>query len=232
MKLVVNADDFGLTRGVNLGIIDAFRFGIVRSTTLMATGEAYDHALELFKENPTLGVGIHLVLTSGYPLADGHKTIIDEFGRFYKLSTFEEYHEQFASEEIEREFIAQIEKVLKSGVAPTHLDSHHHVHMLPSIQEVMKVLAKRYSLPYRGEMNFTDHFYGSDLTVHDLEAILEEHKHQEFLEVMSHPAYLDAALNKASAYSQARVREYDILTCARIKNYIYSNKIELINYRK
>ncbi len=230
MKLIVNADDFGLSRGVNFGIVDAFHLGIVRSTTLMATGEAYDHALELSQKNPGLGIGIHLILTYGRPVVEGHKTLVDDNGAFFKLSELEECHESFEPEEVEREFSAQIERVLKSGIVPTHLDSHHHVHMLKHNQEVMKVLSKRYSLPYRGDRAFSDRFYGPELSIQHLIDILEEQKDQEVLELMAHPAYVDATLKKASSYALPRVNEYEILTSDRIRDYLSGQKIELINF--
>lgn len=231
MKLIVNADDLGLSRGVNFGIADAFQFGVVRSATLMATGKAFEHALELHHQFPGLGVGIHLVLTYGEPLVEGHKTIVDENGAFHKLSYFDKHYGIFAPEEVEREFTAQLERVLESGVRLTHMDSHHHVHMSGDIRRVMDHLAKKYSLPYRGEKNFSDRFYGQELTEQSFLDVLEEYRGQEFLEVMAHPAYVDPPLCEASSYHTARVKEYQILTSDTVKSYINEQHIELVNFK-
>ena len=84
MRLIINADDFGYSKGVNYGIIDAYKNGIVRSTTIMAGMPGFDHAVELAKENKELGVGVHLTLTSYKPVLDSHKTIVNEHGYFDK----------------------------------------------------------------------------------------------------------------------------------------------------
>ena len=84
-SLIINADDFGFSRGVNLGIIEAFQHGVLTSTTLMVNMQEADHAVELARQNPELGVGIHLTLTAGRPILGGLHTITDEEGNFRKL---------------------------------------------------------------------------------------------------------------------------------------------------
>ena len=79
-KLIVNADDFGLSEAVNYGIISAYKNGIVRSTTIMAGMPAFDHAVELLKENKGLGCGVHMTLSLNKPVLNYHKTIVDENG--------------------------------------------------------------------------------------------------------------------------------------------------------
>ena len=83
MKLIVNADDFGISRGANYGIIDAYKNGVVRSTSIMAGMPAFDHAIELLKSCDGLeglGCGVHLTLSANKPVLDTHKTIVDENG--------------------------------------------------------------------------------------------------------------------------------------------------------
>lgn len=230
MKLIVNADDFGLSRGVNFAIVDAMQYGIVRSTTLMASGFAFDHAVELGNSNPELGIGIHLTLTWGYPLLPGHKTLVDEQGRFHKLAYVEENAGNFDPEEIEKEFSAQIERVLESGIDPTHLDSHHHVHMLKENKKIIKKIAHKYKLPYRGLGVFTADFYGNELTAVRLKEIMNTHTGEDVVEIMTHPGYIDAVLYRESSYNLPRVQEYDILTSQEILDFIKENKIDLINY--
>lgn len=230
MKLIVNADDFGLSRGVNYAIVDAYSQGVVRSATLMAAGNAFAHAVKLKKEYPDLGVGVHLTLTTGYPLLSGHKTLVDETGRFHSATYVEDHTDRLDEEELFREFSAQIEKVIEHGIMPTHLDSHHHVHILPKCAKVVDKLAEKYGLPYRKEAFFSWLFYGEELTLDDMISILEKHKEAEFLEVMSHPGYVDHDLYQRSKYHLARIREYHILTDPRLQEYIEKKQIELINY--
>lgn len=85
-KVIINADDFGYSRGINYGIIDSHRLGILTSTTIMAGMPGFDHAVQLAKENPKLGIGVHLTLTCGYPLLKDYQTIVDENGKFKHLS--------------------------------------------------------------------------------------------------------------------------------------------------
>ena len=87
MKLIINADDFGISRGANYGIIDAYKNGVVRSTSIMAGMPAFDHAIELLKSCDGLeglGCGVHLTLSANKPVLNTHKTIVDENGFFYK----------------------------------------------------------------------------------------------------------------------------------------------------
>src|SRR5271169_5712936 len=87
-QLILNADDFGLTRGVNQGIIRAHREGILTSATLMATGPAFSDAAELARANPTLGIGCHLVLTGGIAVSPARDipSLVDRNGRLPSVS--------------------------------------------------------------------------------------------------------------------------------------------------
>ncbi|MGA7919109.1 MAG: ChbG/HpnK family deacetylase [Candidatus Acidiferrales bacterium] len=143
-RLILNADDFGMTRGVNEGIIRAHRDGILTSATLMANGEAFGHAVELAKANENLGIGCHLVLVGGKCLAPRHAvaSIADAHGNLPdSLAVFVAKVSSglIRSEEIEIELRAQIEKIRAAGINPTHLDTHKHTHAHP---RVMRALAK------------------------------------------------------------------------------------------
>jgi hopanoid biosynthesis associated protein HpnK len=142
--LILNADDFGLTRGVNEGIIRAHREGVLTSATLMATGPAFEDAVERAKATPTLGVGCHLVLTGGMAIAPQEKipSLADSEGCLPKsLTNFvvRLSSGRIRTREIEIELRAQIEKIRSAGIEPTHCDTHKHTHVHPV---VMKVLAR------------------------------------------------------------------------------------------
>ncbi|HKF53083.1 MAG TPA: ChbG/HpnK family deacetylase [Candidatus Acidoferrales bacterium] len=149
--MIVNADDFGYTRGVNAGIIRGFRDGIVTSTTMMANGRAFDDAVEYAKENPKLGVGCHLMLVDGVAvetpsaipsLADREGNLPATVGSLAaKLLAG-----AVRREDIARELRAQITKVLNAGITPTHLDSHKHTHSHPKVMEQMVKVASEFGI--------------------------------------------------------------------------------------
>ena len=150
-NLIVNADDLGWTEGVNRGIVDAHRKGLVTSSSLLANGRAFASALAAAQTNPQLGVGVHLNLSDGPPTAPAEEVrgLLNEGG------DLEEGPESLllriasrglALEEVEREWDAQIQKVRDAGIRPTHLDGHKHVQMLPGLFEIALRLAKKHAI--------------------------------------------------------------------------------------
>lgn len=151
--LVVNADDFGLTPGICDGIVDAFKNGIVRSTSLMANGNAFDYAINLVKENPDLGIGVHITLVGETPCSPSHHipTLIDSSGKLrnnYFAFGFHYLLGQISLKEIEMECELQISKISHAGIKITHIDSHQHLHMFPGIFKVIVKLAIKYDIKY------------------------------------------------------------------------------------
>ncbi|MFY9574392.1 MAG: ChbG/HpnK family deacetylase [Blastocatellia bacterium] len=151
-QLIVNADDFGFTRGVNSGIVRAFEAGIVTSTTIMANGEAFENAVELARACPGLGVGCHLAIVGGQPVASAVEvpSLVDERGALpptltklvIKLATG-----SVRSDDIEREFRAQVTRVINAGITPTHLDSHKHSHTHPTVMKALGRMAAEFNIP-------------------------------------------------------------------------------------
>lgn len=145
--LILNADDFGLTLGVNEGIIRAHRDGILTSTTLMANAPAFDDAVRRARENAGLGVGVHLVLVGGPPIAPQQaiESLIDERGQLpQSLPNFvaRVTSGRIRREHIERELRAQIDKIRAAGIEPTHLDSHKHTHAHPRVMDCVAQVAQ------------------------------------------------------------------------------------------
>jgi hopanoid biosynthesis associated protein HpnK len=141
-RLIVNADDFGLTAGVNAGIARAFREGILTSTTLMPNGEAFDHAVELARATPDLAVGIHLVAVGGRAVAPARDIPSLADARGSLPPSLVPFLARLAcgavrTEHIEREFRAQVARVLGAGVTPTHLDTHKHTHVHPRVMQAL-----------------------------------------------------------------------------------------------
>ena len=145
--LILNADDFGLTLGVNEGIIRAHREGILTSATVMANAPAFDDAVRRARDNPSLGVGVHLVLIGGRPVAPPEKvgSLIDDKGELpQSLPKFVTSVTSGAirREHIESELSAQIDKVRAAGIEPSHLDSHKHTHAHPRVMECVARVAQ------------------------------------------------------------------------------------------
>jgi hopanoid biosynthesis associated protein HpnK len=150
-KLIVHADDFGLSEKVNQGIAKAHCNGIVTSTSLMATGTAFESAIELSRSTPTLDIGIHLTLTEEEPVSkrDNIPTLLDNDQYFHDhaITFIKRYMvRKISLDEVKQELDDQICKILDYGVRVSHLDSHQHIHMLPGIRKVVGDLAKKYSI--------------------------------------------------------------------------------------
>jgi chitin disaccharide deacetylase len=141
-NLILNADDFGLTLGVNEGIIRGHAQGILTSTTLMANAPAFEDAVRRARENPSLGVGVHLVLIGGRPVAASEqvRSLVDNEGFLPRsLPNFVARVTcgVIRREHIETELRAQVEKVHSAGISPTHVDTHKHTHAHPKVMQAV-----------------------------------------------------------------------------------------------
>lgn len=242
-KLIINADDFGYSKGVNLGIIEAHKNGVVTSATLMTNMPGAAHAAALALENRSLGVGVHLVLDCGKPVHDHVPSLVDGNGVFHKMDTFAERAEP---SDIEKEITAQIEKFLSFGLTPTHLDGHHHIHGHERVYPIVEEIAKAYQLPIRKVSANPNHssnlnlsttetffhtFYGEDLQTSVLLSLIDISTSYKTAEIMCHPAFIDEPLLKGSSYALERVRELAILTDPEIQNEIEKKNIQLLTYK-
>lgn len=140
-RLIVNADDFGYTLGVNRGIEEAHTRGIVTSSTLMAKGSAFQDAVCKAKQLPQLSIGCHVVLIDGEPVLDAarlpsitaHNSASPRFRDGLKSFVIRAFLGRLDSEEIEAEVTAQIRKIQAEGISISHLDSHKHTHLFPAV---------------------------------------------------------------------------------------------------
>jgi predicted glycoside hydrolase/deacetylase ChbG (UPF0249 family) len=130
----VNADDFGFTRDVNEGIVAAHRDGILTATTLMASGAAFDDAVRLAGENSTLDVGCHLVLVgeTGFPPSVSQLMLAIALRRI-------RIYDQLA---------AQVRRLIDAGIAPTHLDTHKHTHLIPQVLDAVARISEDFKIPW------------------------------------------------------------------------------------
>lgn len=151
-KLIVNADDFGLHTEINKGIIKGYQEGFITSTSLMCSAPAFDDAVVLARQNPGLGIGIHLTLVGSVPSVlpkEKVSTLVDEKGLFpenYVVFAKKFYTGQVKMVQLELELRAQIEKALATGLHITHVDSHQHTHVLPGMTGLVVKLCKEYKI--------------------------------------------------------------------------------------
>src|SRR5437867_529795 len=151
-SLVVNADDLGLTVGVNDGIFDAHDHGILTSASVFASAPATADAIRRALSRPSLGVGVHLALVDGTPTLPPCRvpTLVEDDGRFHrswKPFIVACLRGKVSLAEVELELTAQIERVRSAGVMPTHLDAHKHVHAYPPVFAIVARLAGRFGIP-------------------------------------------------------------------------------------
>ncbi|MGH9575399.1 MAG: carbohydrate deacetylase [Candidatus Acidiferrales bacterium] len=136
-RVIVNADDFGLSRGISDAVLTAHRCGILTSASIMANQCASEYAIELLRKMPGLGVGVHLNLTAGRPVLPAHDvpSLVDANGDFYTLAVLSRKLWTFgvSGTEIEAEFRAQLRWLQARGLVPVHADSHQHVHLYPAV---------------------------------------------------------------------------------------------------
>jgi len=151
-RLIVNADDFGLTSGVNRAILEAHNRGIVTSATLMANSSAFSEAVTLSQSAPDLSVGCHVVLVDGSPVSDPNSlpSLLGRDGKFHdSLTTFARLALQgkLDADQIEMEVVSQIRKVQGAGIVVSHLDTHKHTHMFPPVLRAVLNAARACGVP-------------------------------------------------------------------------------------
>jgi predicted glycoside hydrolase/deacetylase ChbG (UPF0249 family) len=250
-RLIVNADDFGFTRNVNRGILHAHQHGILSATTLMANGDAFDDAVQLALATPSLDVGCHLVLIQGRSLVSGRDLpgTWNELTRVLLMRQLDVYSE----------LRAQVQRIVDTGIKPSHLDTHKHTHVLPNVLSAVMRLAQEFAAPFirlpfdagwwparpvdawyrrrvrEAQLRTTDHFLGFRLTdtlnERSLLAALSELP-EGSTEFMCHPGYFGEDLRRAATrLKETRERELEALVSPRIKEIIAARQIVLTNYR-
>ena len=157
-QLIVNADDFGISASVDRGIVDTFKHGIVTSTSLVANGANFRNSIETLRDNPDIGVGVHLNILRGKPVSQPHKVkhLVRKkhFSRTSSSLVGMSFQKRFIRE-IEIEYRNQIERVLRNVSRVTHIDSEKHHHFIPQIFELVCHLANEYQIPHVRFINET-----------------------------------------------------------------------------
>jgi chitin disaccharide deacetylase len=247
-RLIVNADDFGRTHGINSGVLEAHLSGIVTSATAMVLEPAAEEGIEeALRRAPGLALGLHFAVTGGgLPASEPdwiRGLLVD--GRFAR--TPDRLPAEIPEDDIRRELEAQIllfEKL--AGRPPSHLDSHHHSALHPSIQPVYMEVARSRRLPARSSSAearaalrsagvkttdfFLDGFYGDGATAENLHATLASLE-DGTSELMCHPGRADAELLAGSTYARLRERELEFLCSPEIAQLLAREKVEQIDFR-
>jgi predicted glycoside hydrolase/deacetylase ChbG (UPF0249 family) len=219
-KLVIfNADDFGYSRGINRGIVEAHEHGVVTSTSLMVNTPATDEAVALARDVPKLSIGLHVNFTN----------------EAQRLVAFED--PRVVREELRRQFDGFVSRL---GRLPTHLDSHQHVHRVPSCHRAFEELAAEHGLHLRDAppVTYNGGFYGqweygvsdsSKISFEALAGILRNEIEAGIHEMCVHPGHVDPAF--ASVYHEDRERELATLTDPRVGTVLEEEGIRLIGFR-
>jgi predicted glycoside hydrolase/deacetylase ChbG (UPF0249 family) len=245
--LIVNADDFGRSAGIDDGIVRAHRDGIVTSATFMTNAPSTDHAASLGRATPSLDLGVHLVLTYARPLSNPARirSLVREDGSFWRPS-------ELLARPIDRaealiEYRAQYARARELvGREPTHVDTHHWIHDNAALSWAVCELARetrtaaRTHTPkqrdeYRAKgVRTPDHFtrefqHPGHIEVADLLALLSRLK-DGVTELMCHPGESDPELVATSGYARERPIELATLTDRRVREAIERERITLITF--
>ncbi len=249
IRLIVNADDFGRTIGINRGVLESHRHGIVTSATAMVLEPgAADGIRRAVTEAPRLSLGLHCVVTGGGKPACAAASVpaLAPGGRFVRKP--EELSEVIPEEEVRRELSAQIAVFeAMAGRPPSHLDSHHHAALHPAIAPVFTEIARERSLPVRGATAaardrlraaglrvpdvFLDTFYATGATRENLRFLIDRLE-PGTTELMCHPGYVDEELLQGSSYAAERSAEVAALCDPDVAARIRVAGIELIGFRE
>lgn len=255
-KVILNADDFGLTRSVSDGIIKSCRSRLVRSTSVLANMFRSDD-IDALKWCDTLDCGIHLNLTVGQSFLPHAKikSLTLESGEFHKRKSpgriVNDYgfvvFDDADPKEILNELTAQIEWFLSFGLKPSHLDSHHHIHADEKVLAAIIELAQEYKLPVRSisdsmrnhlrangiptNDHFEGGFFGPDsITKENLTTILRNLP-DGVTEIMTHPGLISDELRAISGYCDEREAELEVITDDALLEEVFSFGIELIGWK-
>lgn len=150
-QLIITSDDFGLSRGVNRAVEQAWRDGILTCASIMPGGAAFDEAVAIARRNPGLQIGLHLTLVQGQPVLppDSIPELLDRSGRFPDnpvLAGMRYFFDRGLFVQLKREITAQIDRVIQTGIPLTHIDGHLNIHMHPTVFRILAEVMPRYGI--------------------------------------------------------------------------------------
>lgn len=232
MNIILNSDDFGICKGMNYAVIDAHLEGVLNSTTALVGSPYINHAANLAKEYPNLGIGIHLSIDfcKCFSKLD---SILEEDGNLKRVDE----NTLISVEDVLAEWELQIEEFQKIfGYFPTHFDSHHHAHLLQNeCNQAIKVLKEKYNIPVRGldDAYLIDDFYDTNVSIENLIEYVNKCKDVDYKyrEIMIHNSFCDLDLIEATSYNTKRMDEHRIITSSEFKQFLSSEGIKICSYK-
>jgi chitin disaccharide deacetylase len=246
-RLIINADDFGLTDGVTAGIVESIQHGLVCSTTAMVCHPRCLENIERWASQIEGQIGVHLQLTDGTPFTDAGRisSLVTENGEFPRSWR---NLGRLNPDDVRREWHAQLEQFLSLDIQPTHIDTHHHVHRFPGAFEVYCEIAQAHQIPARSMttqmtskliaegVDCPDYcetgWCGGELTPESLlrrvERAFARCGNQGTVELMCHPGYVDAELEAKSTYVAEREQELRALCTPELVKRLEELGIEIV----
>jgi hypothetical protein len=250
VKLIMNADDFGLSESVNNGIVECFKSGIVTSTTIMMNQKGVKHAALLYKQGLVPEIGLHFTVTAGQPLSDPAtvSSLVDAHGYFLNRKIL--MTKNVCEEEVYIELKAQYNAAIKAGFDINHIDSHHFAGVYPPLKKAFIRFANETGLPVRRIDNiisgqdgltvptpdaFGAQFFDDGVSLEQLQALLLTYKDtlssNGILELMCHPSTEDNSdLTELTSYLAMRVVERDLLTSPELLHWLKAEGIECVGF--
>ena len=257
MKLLINADDYGLTNNVSKGILYGMKNGCISATSAIVSCDGFLEDAKHVLDNGVRKMGLHCLLTVNRPIIDPKyvPSLVNEEGRFYSRKDF--MNKEVDIREVELELEAQISMLRSTGLEFDHIDTHHGF-MLKSREmfELFVRLAKKYDVPLRNEVSHEDPsnsdyyhkllkdngikmvdytYFNHGTPCHCIEDVLSFLKdalnRYETVEIGCHPGYSDDLLRSISILNDDRENDLNVMTSKELKDFIRENDIELIGYK-
>lgn len=240
MKLIINADDFGLSKSISDGIILGIKEGYITSTSIMANMEYTEYAVKKAIEYGIDCIGLHINLTVGKPVTK-NINLVDNKGVFYynreqivnqKLTYQDAYNEIMAQ-------IGVISNYSNGKLKIDHLDTHHHLMDNPNIRQAIINISKKFNLPIRKEDNVQNikcpdvlykNFTISNVNIDNIRSMIEKYKEMDIVvELMTHPGFIDEYTKTVTSYLN---RESELKILKESKKIGLFEEVELIKFQQ
>lgn len=234
MNLILNSDDFGISKGMNYGVIDAHLEGTLSSTTALVGAPHIKHAVNLAKDMPKLGIGVHLSIDF-FKCFSKNEKLMGENGNLIKFTT--DPSDYISVQDVITEWECQITEFQKLfGYFPTHFDSHHHVHLrYECCKQAIRVLKDKYHVKVRGldDSFYIGEFYDETVRLEKMKEYISSLKNSDYpyREIMIHNAFCDVDIINYTTYNTKRMDEHALITSSEFKQFIQCEKIKICSYK-
>lgn len=239
MKLIINADDFGLSKSISDGIILGIQEGYITSTSIMANMPCAEYAVKKSVEYDINCIGLHINLTVGKPIIENCNLVDNEGIFYYNREQIE--NPKLTYQDVYNEIMAQIDLISNYSngkLKLDHLDTHHHLMDNPNIRQAIIDISKKFNLPIRKEnaknIKCPDVLYKdftiSNVNVDSIRHMIETYKEKDVIvELMTHPGFIDEYTKSVTSYLN---RESELNILKESKKIGLLQKVELINFQQ